>query len=181
MCRHPQRTAIDGALVAGAPSTEVARCYGLVERSVRRHAASHLPERLMRASEAEEQLQAGRLLGRALAVVSDLEAMVAQGKAAGDQDAVLRAIRELRPSLELLGKITGQIQAGTTVNLMNQVWNRLGVRDEPELRRLVAVAQEAQAAGEDRATALAVGWLEKRGYRVLPPVDHVPNGGPSGV
>ncbi len=61
VCRHPERAAIDAALVAGEPYRRVASRFETSEASIRRH-KGHLSQHLARAHEAKEVAQADSLL-----------------------------------------------------------------------------------------------------------------------
>jgi hypothetical protein len=63
VCVHPSREAIDRAPVQSTPKRRIAAQYGLVESAVRRHAAAHLPAKLVLAAEAAEATEADDLLG----------------------------------------------------------------------------------------------------------------------
>src|SRR3989442_270490 len=143
VCRHRERAAIDGALVGGTPRRELARRYGLSATAVRRHAGAHLPRLLSRAADGERTADARRLLGCVTGLVADLEDMAAVAKADADRDGFLRVVRELRGALELLGKVTGEIQASNSVIVQLGVLQRLGARDEDEARRAVEAYREA--------------------------------------
>ena len=49
----------------------------------------------------------------------------------------LAVSRELTSALGLLGKATGEIQTGVKINVLNAVYQRLGVKDEAELMSLI--------------------------------------------
>ncbi len=53
VCAHPERAAIDKALVADAPNRRIATKHGVSEAAIRRHKAEHLPAALVQAHEAE--------------------------------------------------------------------------------------------------------------------------------
>ena len=55
-----------------------------------------------------------------------MEGMAAAAKAGGDFDGFLRVVRELRGGLELLGRVTGELQAGG-VTVLVAVEQQLGV------------------------------------------------------
>jgi hypothetical protein len=116
-CEHPEREAIDRALVGGASNRATASLYDLSEAAVRRHRTNHLAAKLVMAQAAEEVAQADGLLeqvrdlqGRALAILGKAEA-------AGDLRAALGAIRECRSNLELIGEVTRELDRAGTVNL----------------------------------------------------------------
>ena len=59
VCIHPERAAIDRALVAGEAPFALARRYSsLSEPALRRHKGEHLPATLVQAQQAEEEAQA---------------------------------------------------------------------------------------------------------------------------
>jgi len=49
VCLHPERQEIDAAIIAGAPNRRIATRHSLTEAAGRRHRATHLPTRLVRA------------------------------------------------------------------------------------------------------------------------------------
>ena len=52
VCEHPEREAIDSALVGDASNRSVASLYDVSEAAVRRHKANHLPAKLVIAERA---------------------------------------------------------------------------------------------------------------------------------
>jgi len=82
--------------------------------------ADHLPQLLVKAKEAVEVAEAGDLLGevrdlhdRTLTLLSEAE----QGGRKDRKDA-LAAIREARSNLELVGRLTKELDSSPTVNIM---------------------------------------------------------------
>ncbi len=174
VCRHPDRPAIDADLVSGALRRELARRFGLSATSVGRHADAHLPQLMARAAEAEQE-RGARLLERAERLVTDLEVMAGRAKAGGDSDGFLRVVRELRPTIELLGRATGELAAGG-VTVLVAIEQQLGVslevaRQAVELHRSVVGIDEAAMVETCRKA------LEARGYRMLSPGSEVATAG----
>src|SRR3712207_9453548 len=62
ICEHPDREAIDRALVGDSSNLSVSSLFGVSESAVRRHKANHLPAKLVMAQAAEEVAQADDLL-----------------------------------------------------------------------------------------------------------------------
>jgi hypothetical protein len=58
ICAHPERAAIEKALVAGTSSRQCAALYRVSPDAVERHKAAHLPVRLVSAQEAQEEADA---------------------------------------------------------------------------------------------------------------------------
>ena len=121
VCTHPQRAEIDLLLATGTPSTQVAERYGLVDRSVRRHAANHLPLVVQEAARADEEArnldvltEVKRLYGRAVTILDGAD---------DDPGTALRAIREARETLALVGRLLGELDERPVVNvLVSQQW-----------------------------------------------------------
>jgi len=119
VCTHPDRDAIDRALAQSTPNRRIAAQYRLGEASVRRHRAEHLPATITKATEAAEVIRADSLLDqvrelqtRALALLDRAEnGKIHEGCA---------ALRECRATIELIGKLTGEIGA-QAVNVRAQV------------------------------------------------------------
>jgi hypothetical protein len=155
--------------VSNTPRRQVARRYGLSETALRRHAGAHLPASLAQAAETGQAADSARLLERVRQIVADLEDMGASAKARSDSDGFLRTARELLRALELLGRVTGEIHSGTTVNVLVGVWQSLGVKDESEARALIESARRADV---DAATLDE--WcrqrMTERGWTCAPPV-----------
>lgn len=136
ICEHPEREAIDRALVGEASNLSVSALFGVSESAIRRHKANHLPAKLVMARQAEEVAEADGLLsqvqdlqGRALGILDAAEGT-------GDLRTALGAIREARGNLELLAKLLGELDDRPVVNvLVSAEWL--------ELRAVVVDALEA--------------------------------------
>jgi hypothetical protein len=64
ICEHPEREAIDRALVGETSNLSVSSLFGVSESAVRRHKANHLPAKLVMAEHAAEVAEADNLLDR---------------------------------------------------------------------------------------------------------------------
>ena len=152
VCAHPDRAAIDRALVSGTPRTALASRHGLSEPAVRRHEDTHLPERLSKAAEAAEIAEADDLLGQVRTLQHRALGILDQAEDAGDLRTALGAIREARGNLELLAKLLGELNEGTTVNvLVSPEWLQVrtiilqALDPFPDARLALADAMEAHA------------------------------------
>lgn len=104
ICNHPDRTAIDKALVTRSASMrDIAGQYGVSRSALSRHKSNHLP-RLVEAAKASEAAQAvtsgaalidelDSLLNRALAILEAAEG-------SGQLKVALQAIREARECIK---------------------------------------------------------------------------------
>ncbi len=105
-CQHPQRDEIDAALVAGVPTPELTAKYREIsEDSLLRHKQSHLPEKLVRAHQAQELSAATELLYRALRYERRAQRIMDTAEEQGDLGMALRAITTARNTLALLVKM----------------------------------------------------------------------------
>lgn len=163
ICAHPQRDALELALVSGSSTRTVASQFGLSRSSVGRHAKTHLPERLgkgrahakvlnpsrlAKAVDGVEKIAQRDLMGAAelfekvQSLVQEAFSMLEAAKAAGDRTNALKALREARETLSLLGKSQGYWHDGssstTTIDARRQTVQLFGKLTEEELRRLVA-------------------------------------------
>lgn len=139
-CGHPQRAEIDGRLARGEVASKVAAEYGLTQRIISNHVRKHLGP-----------VTAAYLEKHACGVVEQVRKLVARAEGALDRveseggDLAGRQMgsmyREVRQALELLGKLTGELQTGSVRRLLE----KSGARDEAEL---LAWCDERKALGE---------------------------------
>jgi hypothetical protein len=117
VCDHPERHSIDTALVSGAPYRNVAKRFALSESSVYRHKTEHLLAHLLKAREVEEVAQADDLLEQVRHLQTHALEILERAEKAGDLRTALTAISQARGNLELLGKLAGELDERSVVNL----------------------------------------------------------------
>ena len=137
ICAHPERDAIDEALVRGESTGKLAGRYRTIEeRALRRHRANHLPTKLVMAQAAEEVAQADSLLDQVRDLQDKALGILDAAEKGGELRTALSAIREARGNLELLAKLLGELDERPVVNLtVSPEWL--------ELRVLIVGALEA--------------------------------------
>lgn len=131
VCRHPELAKIDSALIAQEPLRDIARRFtGTTKDSLARH-AEHLPAAIVKASEAAEVARADTLLeqvvkhrDRAVWFVEQAQTIVTSALDAGENEEAIKAItavagplREAKGALDLLGRVTGELQDKPLVNI----------------------------------------------------------------
>src|SRR5215217_8391184 len=94
VCEHPEREAIDRALVGGASNLSVSSLFGVSESAVRRHKANHLPAKLVMAQAAEEVAQADDLLQQVRDLQARTLAILEAAEGSKEHRTALAAIRE---------------------------------------------------------------------------------------
>ena len=110
ICAHPDLGSIDAALVAGKPYRTIAKRFGASPPSVYRHQQDHLPAALAKAKEAGEVAHGDSLLDQLQGLQAKALGILARAESAGDLRSALGAIREVRSTLELIAKVTGELR-----------------------------------------------------------------------
>ena len=110
---------IDRSLVDGEGYRAVAQRCGISPDAVFRHKTNHLPKLLIKAKDAEAVVHASSLMNRVEKIMARCELIAETSTKAGDWTPAIAASRELRGCLELLGKLSGEIQTGTKVGILN--------------------------------------------------------------
>src|SRR5690349_14571315 len=112
ICAHPDRPAIDAALLAGEPFRHIAARTGTPTGALQRQKEGHLPAALIHAMKAEVVARADVLLGQVRELQRRPLRILDGAEKAGDRRTALAAIREARGNLELLGRLAGELQEG---------------------------------------------------------------------
>jgi hypothetical protein len=124
VCTHPERAAIDKALVAGEATRKIVARYGTFSHtSLQRHQAHHLPATMLKAKETED-------IGHAIDVVKQLKAIngvaleiMSAARHRGDGDTALKAIDRVQRQIELQAKLLGELDDRPHVdNVLTPEW-----------------------------------------------------------
>lgn len=118
ICDHPQRDAIDNYLVEGGSYRSIAKQFDVSAPATLRHKRNHLPASLVRAHEAKQAASADNLLANVCKLQKRAERILRSAEKSGDHRVALSAIRELRNTIELLARLAGELQEGTTVSVL---------------------------------------------------------------
>ncbi len=154
VCAHDERDAIEDAFIDGMPKRRIATRYGVGEKSVRYHIREHLPALLALARDAEQASRADSLLDRVEGLYKRTEAILVAAETEREWGTALQAIRECRGNLELLGRVTKELQDTPTLNLyLSPEWLELravvvsALEPYPDARGSVLRALEGGASG----------------------------------
>ena len=145
ICTHPEREAINQALIAGEPYRVIAQRYAASPDAVYRHKIDHLPAKLAQAEAAKETALADDLLGQVKALRNKAISILGKAEAAGDLRTALLGIREARACVELLLEVEGELHRQPVVNVLIA----------PEWLELRAVILQSLAPFPDARAALA--------------------------
>jgi hypothetical protein len=147
ICIHPERAAIDRALVAEEPFRDIAERCAVSTGALVRHKQAHLPAHLAQAKQEEEAGQALDIVRQLRAInVACLE-VLKKARANGQDGTLLRAVDRIHRQIELQARLLGDIQEGATVNvLVAPEWHQvrqvilISLAPYPEARTAVAQA-----------------------------------------
>jgi hypothetical protein len=151
ICSHPYRDAIERDILHRVSQERIATAHAtqnhpLSQSGVSRHAENCIPELLAKAREADDVARAdvlladlGRIRAAAFRALEDAEG-------AGDRLTMLRAIREARENLRILGELRGELNAAQAQRaLISPVALQVIIQTlepHPELAEAVAEALE---------------------------------------
>ena len=110
ICANSRRTEIDAALLKAEPLRRIVERCSVSMGSLVRHKDRHLPVTLAHAKEARETEMGESLMEQAHALHARALKILERAEAGGQLETALKAIREVRGILELLGKLDGQIK-----------------------------------------------------------------------
>jgi hypothetical protein len=121
VCISSHRRAVDSALGAGTAARQIAKKFPpLGERAIQRHRVAHLSPAVVSVVAQREERGAVRIVDRLEALVTRVERQIDQAESTGSTSQMLAASREVRAGLELLARLTGELDEKpvTTVNVL---------------------------------------------------------------
>jgi len=117
VCKSPSRLNIEEALLSNIPLRTISKRFLFSTAALHRHRRNHLSSKLVKAVQAAEVLEATTLLGRVEALILRCEDIAKLAEQEKHWVGASAALREVGRSLELLGKITGQLRSGVNVGV----------------------------------------------------------------
>ena len=130
VCAHEDAVLINEALVVqGQSNRAITRQYALSKDAIRRH-REHIPELLLKASEAMEVAEADALLDQVRDLQQHALDILDKAEQAGELRTALAAISQARGNLELLGKLAGELQQEGATNI------QIALVEHPDYQRL---------------------------------------------
>lgn len=119
VCPHPDRQAIDEALVLGTSMTQLATTYELSKDAIRRHRTAHLSPALRKVVEARQTGGSIKAIDRLEDLYDRASALLERAEEKGSTRDGVAAIGQLRGIVETLAKITGELDERPTVQVLN--------------------------------------------------------------
>jgi transposase len=118
VCTHPQRLAIDQALVNGRSTYDLAALYDLSPDALSRHFAAHVPADLKKARQDEDKEHALDIVKQLKAINIATLTVLNDARLAGNPDLVLRAADRVQRQLELQAKLLGELDERPRLNVI---------------------------------------------------------------
>jgi|GEM_PF-3574357 len=151
ICRHPQRAAIERALIRQIPLRKIASDVKTSIATLQRHKA-HVPAKLATAEQVSKIAEAGSLLKKLEEVIEDARRITGRAERKGNYQAALAGLRTITNSLELLGRVTGELRAEGGLHLHKHAHvhasaREPGVMSDSDLE--VAIARDVAAATDN--------------------------------
>lgn len=115
-CTHSSRAEIDSALLENQTLRYIAGQFKVSKSALERH-REHITTSLTKASQAREVADADNLLEQVKTLQSRALSILDKAESGNDLKTALGGIREARACLELLAKLTGEIDARPQVNI----------------------------------------------------------------
>lgn len=117
VCTHEDVLAINEEMILKRTANRrVAAQYGLSEQAIRRH-RQHIPQLLVKASQAMEVAAADALLDRIEDLYAEAKGVLEAGKGESDHRLVLMAIDRAGKQLETLAEMRGELNRQPQVNV----------------------------------------------------------------
>jgi hypothetical protein len=159
VCAHKNRKEIDRELIKGVPYRKVAKKFGFANSTLQYHQrAGHIPAFIAKAEEAKQIAKGADLLKWTRGLLGKSISYMDQAEAAGDLRTAISAVREARGCVELLGQVTGELNARnqTAVQVNVGVQTITTSPEWPVLMRVLSKHPEIRA---ELMTALAEAGL----------------------
>lgn len=178
ICRHTQVAKIEGALLAGIPTLQVSKRFGVARSSLQRHEANHIAEKIQAAALRKKERGEDLLLESAEGLFVHLLRLLRKSEDAQDFSSAVAAARAARELLEFSVRNQPPPPAaarGIRVRLEFTSRGHLETHIEPAEAIEVAAEPELQNAAPESSkpdqgavsrpvppTPPELGWREKR-------------------
>ena len=150
ICTHPEKEAINAALIANEPFRHIAARYGTSTGALQRHKADDLPSIMVKSEEAKEVAHADDLVWQIKQLRNKAIGILGKAETAGDLKTALMGVREARACIELLAEMEGELNRNPTVNILVA----------PEWLQVRTVMLQALQSYPDARTAVAAALVE---------------------
>ena len=119
ICRHSRREEIDHLLLDASPLRTIADQCCVSKTALIRHKAEHLPSTLVKGKQVEQVAHGDALLQQLKRLTADARRIQEKAERAKDYRAALAAIRELVRIVDLVARLSGDLQERTETKILN--------------------------------------------------------------
>src|SRR6266581_3561113 len=117
ICSHPQRDAIDQAIVTGMANRPIASQFQVGYKAVERHAASHIKQAIKQSQVAKEEAQTLDVVRQLVTINTVTLAILKEARDTKENNLALSAVDRVMKQLELQAKLLGDLDDAPTVNV----------------------------------------------------------------
>jgi len=116
-CQHPEREAIEKAILAQVPFRSLSKQFGIGETALFRHGATHIKAKLKKSRMLMEYGSAERLGRMMLRLIRETWELSKQAARYGEYGPAVSAKVAVRGHIETLGKLSGAISNAQSVSV----------------------------------------------------------------
>jgi hypothetical protein len=126
ICSHPSQEEINAALLGPESLRTTASRWSVSKTALLRHKADHLPASVVKAAAVEQEISGGKILDRLLELHRETAQILREARTTKDNQLALKAIARAEKQLEIEGRMLGELNASTTVDVtMLPEWQEL--------------------------------------------------------
>lgn len=118
ICRHPERAAIERAMVAGVPFRHIAAEWTVSTQALQRHRAACLSADVVRVQADADDRRALDVVQQLRAINAASLAVLADARASGKPALVLSAVDRIQKQIELQAKLLGDLDEQPQINIL---------------------------------------------------------------
>jgi len=118
VCAHPDRDAIDRAIVAGQGAPEIAALYRVSSDAVLRHKGGHIRPLVLQAQRNADESRALDIIAQLKVINHTSLAVLKEAREARDGELALKAVDRIHKQIELQAKLLGELDERPVVNLL---------------------------------------------------------------
>lgn len=125
ICTHPERDAIEAAIVAGTSYRVIARQFLVGHDSVQRHAADHIQQSIQQAQEAKEEARGIDVAGQLKRINEVAWSILEETREIAAHDVTLKAMNRVEKQIELQAKLLGELGSQNSTIWKSDEWKTI--------------------------------------------------------
>lgn len=157
ICFHPERSAIEAAIVTGESYRHIASQFNVGYKSIERHISDkHIAQEVKQAQEFKEEARGLDVVKQLKSINETSLAILKESRAANENDMALKAIDRIAKQLELQAKLLGDIDTPQVNVYLSPEWQSIrktllqALMPYPDAKIAVAMALSQMEVARDR-------------------------------